>query len=93
MNIFEQLENAHIMEINGMITTNFGYDNMSWDGDEISLSVYAIDNNNDYQHHEYYFTKENLSNAVQQGEQWKVPREIDVDNFDIITFYTLESMS
>jgi hypothetical protein len=76
MNIFEQLDDAQIMLINGVPTTNFGYcpDDPPEDW---CLSVYGYDPETG-QNFEHYFDREELEGAERADNKWILrdnPRE------------------
>lgn len=62
MDIFEQLDAAHIVVVNGLLTTNFGY-NADDEPEDWCLSV-AGDSRYGDGSFEYYFTWDDLENAT-----------------------------
>jgi hypothetical protein len=64
MDIFEQLECAHIILVNNIPTINFGW-NADDEEEDWCLSIYGRDDAQDW---EYYFSYEDMVNAKPYGD-------------------------
>lgn len=86
MDIFEQLDTAQIMLVNGQVTTNFGYcpDDPPEDW---CLSIYGADPET-HGSYEYYFDRETLKTAELRGDEWLIKNEDD-DGYTKIEFCVL----
>ena len=80
MDIFEQMESAHIMLVNGVITTNFGW-NSDDEPEDWCLSIYGVDpeSRNNF---EYYFTREDMDNAIKRGYQWFISNDVGLTKLE-----------
>jgi hypothetical protein len=65
--IFDELEVAHVMLVNGIITTNFGW-NSDDDEEDWCLSIYG--NDDDHSNFEYYLSKSDLRSFESRGKAW-----------------------
>lgn len=68
MDIFEQIDAAHVMVINGCLTTNFGY-NADDEPEDWCLSVYGEGEGGSF---EYYFGYDDVAKAVRVGDHWSI---------------------
>lgn len=87
MDIFEQMESAHLMLVNGVLTTNFGW-NPDDEEEDWCFSIYGVDpeSRNNY---EYYFDKSDLRNAERRDDVWMVQNNHDDDGFTKLEFCAL----
>jgi hypothetical protein len=83
MDIFEQLEQSHILYVNGCATQNYGW-NPDDPDDEWCCSIYG--NDLDGQYYEYYFDRDDFEKAKPFGSGFII-------NDTILEFYKLTPMT
>lgn len=82
MDMLYEVENADIMLVNGIPTTNFGY-NADDEDEDWCLSIYGYDPE-DGMNFEYYLTKQDVDTATKTGKGWKVAY-YDTSVFELCT--------
>ena len=85
MDIFEQMESCHVIEVNNIITDNFSFDSDLEDGDVGWLSIIIRTEDGDA---ERWYSYTELSDAKEHGNGFLVGKLSDV-----VSFYTLKPMS
>ena len=81
MNIFEQIESCHVIEINGNITDNFSYDS-DMEPDEEGYLVVNL-HSEDGAIERWYSYRE-LNDSKEHGEGFIVGKDDDVIEFHIL---------
>lgn len=87
MDIFEQMCCAHVMLVNGVVTTNFGHD-PDEDEEFWCFSIYGVDpeTKNNF---EYYFGADDMKSAKRRGNQWFIHNHDEAGSVTKLEFCAL----
>ena len=83
MNMFDYIDGATVMLVNGIPTTNFGY-NADDEPEDWSLSIYGYDPE-DSMNFEYYLTHDDVDTATQVDDSKWVTAYYEDTTFEFCT--------
>lgn len=91
MNIFEQMEAAHVMLVNGVLTTNFGW-NPDDEPEDWCLSVYGNpdDGTGSFEH---YFAWDDMNNATAFGDRWVMTEDVIIEFCALLNVTELDTIA